>query len=98
MASKWIIVKGEFRIGNVTLHEGLLGMDYQKKERRDEVVGGGLFSYEKIKGNKKFKLYGASFDFGSCEVKNFDRIKWPKRFENDTFYFHDEFGKITKVK
>lgn len=97
MAAKWIIYKKEFRIGVVSLHEDFLGPKQSDKEERAKVKGGGHFKLDQEE--KKFELFGRSFDFGSCTVEDFEGIEWPDRWEGYSFYFtDDETGSRIKVK
>lgn len=97
MAAKWIIYKDQFKLGNVGLHEELLGTNFKDPERRKEVKGGGLFKMDKEA--KTFTLFGKSYDFGACYYTDFDEVtQWPTRFEDWTFNFTDEMGQVHKVK
>lgn len=97
MAAKWIIIKDEFRLGNVGLHEDLIG-----DLKRTDVLGGGSFTLDSDPENKRLILFGHSFDFGSCQTSDFDKVsKWvgiPDRWKNLTIQFTDEAGEITIVK
>jgi hypothetical protein len=64
MANKFVINNNEILMGNVELHEHLLG-----RRERNKTIGGGRFHIDKQL--KKCYFYGKSMDFGTVTFEQF---------------------------
>lgn len=83
MARKWIINDGDLILGNVEMHEDLLGSDRERKE----TVGGGRWHVDLIKDVIYF--WGKSIDFGQVTEKQFeDAFKQPSVEKMEIVFSH----------
>lgn len=86
-ANKFIVIEHhngerEFRSGYVLFHKDLLN----KNERDNQVVGGGMFSFDHF--DKTITLFGKSVDFGAVHPEEMNELI---KYQDDTIKFNLSF-------